>query len=385
MCLESLFASEYSPVCCPSEPRIVCLNVDRISVIPAATERLRYIDESHAGADHECDHSMSIPARGPLIYMTVLVIFLLSMGIDQGLAIGQVNPDDPHGETPSNPADGTPAVESEPEEPASASGKEPRRRLLKRIGPQPVTQEEREEAERLRKVAAKYGTDPTAIVGRLQLTSQYLDLQSGAQGNVTTARVDLPFRRNYLLRVDAPLLKWSDPDRPGTTSQQGFSDLSVTAGWRAYNTPEYALLVGVVTTMPTAAEPGLGLGKYTIGPTLATARFVPQWDSFLIGLLQYQTSVGGDPSRRDLSRFNAAIQVNSFWGQRWWTIVQAVWQVDFERNGKSAMTMEFEGGRNLVGRFGAYIRPGVGIWGRDVAGAYDWNIEVGIRYMFVSF
>lgn len=318
-------------------------------------------------------------------YVSALVIILLSMGLGPVVVLGQGNPDDPHKEPLSNPADEPPAVESEPEEPESTSGEKPRRRLLKRIGPQPVTQEEREEAERLRRIAAKYGTDPTAIVGRVQLTSQYLDLPSGAQGTVTTARVDIPFRGNWLMRVDTPFLKWSDPDRPGTTSEHGLSDLAVTAGWRAYNTPEYALLVGMVTTMPTATEPGLGLGKYTIGPTLATARFVPRWDSFLIGLLQYQTSVGGDPSRRDLSRFNAAIQVNSFWAQRWWTVVQAVWNVDFERSGKSAMTMEFEGGRNLVGRFGAYVRPGVGIWGRDVAGAYDWNIEVGIRYMFASF
>lgn len=327
---------------------------------------------------------MTVRARGLLRPLTVLIIFLWSIGIGQVSALGQGNADEPHRGTSSNPADETPAVESEPEEPAPVSGKEPGRRLLKRIGPQSVTQEEREEAERLRQVAAKYGTDPTAIVGRLQLTGQYLDLPQGAQGTVATARVDLPFRGNWLLRVETPFSKWSDPDRPGITSQQGFSDLALIAGWRAYNTPEYAMLVGVATTMPTA-ETGLGLGKYTVGPTLATARFVPRWDSFLIGLLQYQTSVGGDPSRRDLSRFNAAIQVNSFWGRRWWTIVQTVWQVDFERSGKSAMTIEFEGGRNLVGRLGAYVRPGVGIWGRDVTGAYDWNIEVGIRYMFRSF
>ena len=333
----------------------------------------------------EYNRSMSVPAHGPFRYMSVLVIFLLSIGIDHVSALGEVHPDDLHRETPADQSDETPAAEDNPEEPAPASGKEPRRRVLKRIGPQPMTPEQLEEAERLRQVAAKYGTDPTAIVGRLQLTSQYLELPQGAQGTVTTARVDVPFRGNWLVRVDAPLLKWSDPDRPGTTSQQGFSDLAVTPAWRVYNTPEYAMLVGVVTTMPTAADTGLGLGKYTVGPTFATARFIPRWDSFLIGLLQYQTSVGGDPSRRDLSRFNAAIQVNSFWGRRWWTVVQAVWNVDFERSGKSSMTMEFEGGRNLVGRLGAYVRPGVGIWGRDVAGAYDWNVEVGIRYMYPSF
>ena len=99
---------------------------------------------------------------------------------------------------------------------------------------------------------------PRRIVGRLQLTSAYIDLPQGARAVDTIARVDLPFRRDFLLRVDAPFLKWSDPDRPGTTSAQGFSDLAVTAGWRAYNTPEYAVLVGVISTMPTAALPGLG-------------------------------------------------------------------------------------------------------------------------------
>ena len=45
----------------------------------------------------------------------------------------------------------------------------------------------------------------------------------------------------------------------------------------------------------------------------------------------------------------------------------------------------FEVGRSLIGRLGVYVRPGIGVWGRDVIGAYDWNIEGGIRYMFPSF
>lgn len=36
-------------------------------------------------------------------------------------------------------------------------------------------------------------------------------------------------------------------------------------------------------------------------------------------------------------------------------------------------------------RFSMYVRSGVGIWGRDLMGAYEWNVEVGIRYMFGSF
>jgi len=328
---------------------------------------------------------MSERPRGRSLGSTVLGIFLMFMWSGHGSALGQVNPDDPAEQSPSNPTEEIPASESEPEEPVSPSDKEPKRRVFKRIGPQPMTSEQREEAERLRKVAAKYGTDPTAIVGRVQLTSQYLDLTPHANATLSTVRVDLPFRSDYLLRMDMPFLRTTDAQNPGMGSQHGLSDFAVTAAWRAYNTPEYALLIGAVSTFPTASEPALGFGKYTVGPAIATARFLPRLDSFLIGLLQYQTSVGGDPSRKDVSFFSVTAQVNSFWGQRWWTIVQSVWQVDFERSGKSSMVMEFEGGRNLIGRFGAYIRPGVGIYGRDVTGAYIWNIEVGVRYMFTSF
>ena len=260
-----------------------------------------------------------------------------------------------------------------------------KRRLFKRLGPQPVTPEQQEEAERLRKLGAKYGTDPTAIVGRLQLSSQYQDLPQGARATDAVARVDLPFRRDFLLRMDAPFLKWSDPDRSGTTSAQGFSDLAVTAGWRAYNTPEYAILVGVVSTMPTAGLPGLGLGKYTVGPTIATARFLPQWDSFLIGLFSQQFSIGGDPARNPVNLSKLIGQVNSFWGERWWSIAQAVWQVNWELSAKSSMTLELEVGRSVVGRLGVFVRPGVGIWGQSLPGAFDWNVEAGVRYMFPSF
>ena len=304
------------------------------------------------------------------------------------VAIGQVKPDDPPADAESTPedqaTDETPEAESGPEKPGTPE-KPRRRRIFKNIGPQPLTPEQREESERLRKIAAKYGTDPTAIVGRFQLSSQYLDLTPHANATLTTARVDLPFRGDYLLRMDMPFLRTTDPQNSTMGSQRGLSDLSVTAGWRAYNTPEYAILIGVLSTFPTASEPALGFGKYTVGPAVATARFLPRLDSLLFGVLNYTTSVGGDPSRKDVSFFSAAAQINSFWGQHWWTIVQSIWQVDFERSAKSSMTMEFEGGRNLIGRFGAYVRPGVGIYGRDLTGAYIWNIEVGVRYVFKSF
>ncbi len=278
------------------------------------------------------------------------------------------------------------AAQTEMKDPAADQDAAPeKRRILSKLGPQTLTPEQEEEAERIRKLGAKYGTDPTAIVGRVQLSSTYRDLPQGGQGIDTVARVDLPFRGNYLLRVDAPVLNWSDPNRPGATSVRGFSDLAITAGWRTYSTPQYAVVLGVISTLPTATETGLSLGKYTVGPSIYTTRFLPRWDSFLSGILRQQVSVGGDPTRKSVNISNAALQINTFWGAHGWSIVQAEWKVDWERSTKSSMTLELELGRNVVGKWGVFVRPGIGIYGQDLPGAYAWNINGGIRYMFQNF
>ena len=49
------------------------------------------------------------------------------------------------------------------------------------------------------------------------------------------------------------------------------------------------------------------------------------------------------------------------------------------------MNLELEVGRNIVGKWGVFIRPGVGIFGQDLPGAYNWNIAGGIRYIFPGF
>jgi hypothetical protein len=141
-----------------------------------------------------------------------------------------------------------------------------------------------------------------------------------ARGTTTVARVDLPFRRDYLLRVDAPFLNGAI-DRPGTTSAQGFSDLAVTLGGGPITRPNMPSSSACSTTMPTASETGLGLGKYTVGPTRYCS-ICPQY-LFLSGFTQQLPSAA-------ISRKSVIFQshcTNQFvWAERWWTIAQAVWQ-----------------------------------------------------------
>src|SRR5262245_197779 len=124
------------------------------------------------------------------------------------------------------------------------------------------------------------------------------------------------------------------------SSARGLGDLKAVLGWLDYNTPEYAFLIGAASSFPTASDDILGNGKYTVGPIMATGRFLPRWESFLFGVFTHQVSAGGDPSRADISLTNASVQINTIW-ERWWMTVQGVWQVDWQHKTKSSMTMEF--------------------------------------------
>jgi len=251
--------------------------------------------------------------RGPLTITwtaIALVSWLVSgcilpvWGQEQPVAQEEADAKTAPEEGPEGPALEEPDGKLEPDQ--GGPRREPRF-LPPRLRPRPLSKEEEEEAARLKRLAAKFGTDPTAIVGRVQMTAQYQNLPQGAHARDAVLRVDLPFRKNWLLRVDLPYLRWVDPNRTGVSGAEGRSDLTAVAGWRAYNTPEYALFIGVVSTFPTAAETNLGFGKYNVGPLLATARFLPRWDSFLFGVFQHLTSVGGDPARKDLSLTRAAL------------------------------------------------------------------------------
>jgi hypothetical protein len=207
-------------------------------------------------------------------------------------------------------------------------------------------------------------------------------LSGGARTNTLVGRIDIPYRGDFVLRGDVPYV-WSDPNRPGAANQDGLSDLFVRTGWRVYSAPGYAFFAGMDATFPTADNRQLGTGKYTVGPLFATARVIPDLNSFIFGVLQHQLSVGGDPSRRDISLSQLAIAFNTIWGERWWTQVAAATQVNWERNAKSSMELEFEGGYRFAKGWGIWVRPGVGLWGQT--GAYEWSVETGIRRTFSNF
>ena len=185
-------------------------------------------------------------------------------------------------------------------------------------------------------------------------------LPHGAQLSDSVARVDVPFRGNWLLRVDTPFHRLARSQSfPASSSAQGLGNLSAILGWRAYNTPEYAFLIGAASSFPTASDDSLGSGKYTVGPIHRHRPFPPSMGVLPVrGLPNIPVSAGGDPSRSGHLSHQCvtyrSIRSGPTVGGR---IVQGVWQVNWEQKAKTSMTFEVELGRNIVGRWGVYATP----------------------------
>ena len=273
----------------------------------------------------------------------------------------------------------TPSVEPATVEPSSAAqSQEPGE-----LGP--VRQLLRQRmAHRLAALSAENGTDVTAVAGRFQLANEYQDLPRGKLRDNLTPRVDIPLSPSTLLRVDMPF-RWADPNLKSEATFAGTSDLLARAIWRFVATPEYRFIVGSDFIFPTASNDQLGGGKYQVAPGVAAALPIPEIKSVLTAIVQYFTSVGGDPSRKDIALTRLRAELTTPWAEHWWTLVRSTLNVDGKRHAKSGMTLELEMGRRLDDHWRIYGAPGVGLWGSDVQGNYEWSVEFGVRYMFYVF
>jgi len=230
-------------------------------------------------------------------------------------------------------------------------------------------------------LTAENGTNPTAIIGRFQLSNTYRNLARGAERNDTIFRIDIPLTPDWLLRADVAG-GWIEPNRPGESDTFGLDNLFLRTGWRVYQSPDLNLFVGGDAIFPTATDTQLGRGKYEIGPGIAASIPIPSIKSTFFPLFQHFVSVGGDPSQRDVDFSTLQLQLNNLWSKEWWTLLEGDLNVDWTRGAKTGVVLEGEVGRRLGSHWRAWVRPGVGLWGRDVPGTYDWGAQFGIRYMF---
>ncbi len=286
---------------------------------------------------------------------------------------------------PAQPPPGKPEGKEQPEEQpvAKPAPEAPQETPQVEYESRPLRDALSKMADRLLNIlATDNGTNRTAIIGRVQLSSEYRERRDGSFQLEAGGRVDIPLGDRFIFRTDVPFL-WFDPQQSGSTSLSGLGDVSARIGGKIWERPEFTALLEGQVVFPTASDANLGRGKYQFVPGLTLSIPIQRLDTLFLPAVQQTISIGGDPSRNDLNFTKLSLEFTTPWANnQWWTTIQPDLYVDWNQKGKTAMNMEFEIGKRLGQHFRAWLRPAVGLWGTGVPGAYDWYVQIGIRYMF---
>jgi len=278
-----------------------------------------------------------------------------------------------------------PVVESP--EPQQEPTKGPLRRLEERLEDrlQGATPEERarldEERKRLSAAAARFGTDPTAIVGYYQLAYGRNTFTNNLRIDSAVATVRLPITPNLLLQVNVPYF-WTDLNQPRGFTRNGMSDVNIRTGGRIYANEDVALFIGTDAFFPTASDQRLGTGKYTLGPGAVLAAPMPRARSlFLLQLFDYN-SVGGDPSRPDIHFMQVNSFINTIWSNHWWTIAGMTYDVNWNHEQRTSMELSGQVGYRFDNHWAVFAGPSAGVMGRETTLGQDWAVQAGLRWVF---
>ena len=242
-------------------------------------------------------------------------------------------------------------------------------------------------------LSAENGTNPTAIIGQISPRTRYQSRTSD-QRVQEIGRINLPISPDWLLRVDVPFT-YLDPKDSNEQSVAGLGDIRARLGWRVLHKDDGSVFIGSEFYFPTASNSKLGNNHLEVGPAIVGSVQVPDLRSNAYLWLEYLTAVTGhlgggfhgglSTNDTSTSETRVRFRFNTVWSKTWWSFVESRLFVDWTQNGKTGSVLLFEGGRRLDSHWRLYLRPEVGLWGKDVPGAFDYGVELGVRYMFYVF
>lgn len=249
-----------------------------------------------------------------------------------------------------------------------------------------ATPEERErlteERKRLSAAGAATGTDPTAIIGFYQLAYGHSAYTHGLSTNVGSAVVRLPLTPNWVFQLSMPYV-WADLNRPQASfSANGTSNLALRTGGRLFDSEFIDLFAGLDAIFPTASDQRLGTGHYTLGPAVAAAAPLPRLQSLGFLLLADYNSVDSVARRPDLHYLWIEPRFNTFWSEHWWTLVSGSWAIDWNNRRANTLNLSGQVGYRFDPHWNVFAGAGGGVVGQDTFLGLDWNVQVGVRWVF---
>lgn len=223
--------------------------------------------------------------------------------------------------------------------------------------------------------------DPTDFSSRVEVRNEHRDLQDGGSINLLAPRLDYAVSNAFSLRLEIPIVS-AEPNAPDNNGEAGLGDLLVRTSYRASRGGGYAMVMAADFSFDTASKDSLGTGKNVIAPLVFASLDMARYDSVFFPFLQHYITVSGDHARPDVSYTSIKTVWLTRWPEHYYTVVEPHIIIDHERADRVGLTLEGELGRFLNRNLGVWARPGIGLHGDNMPQVYNWNIEVGFRYIF---
>ena len=222
---------------------------------------------------------------------------------------------------------------------------------------------------------------PTDFRSRAEIRNEYQDLESDGYRNLIIPRVEYAVTPAVALRLEIPYATYDPGDGGESVSGQG--DLLARIAWRAVQREGYALILVTEAIFDTADDARLGQGKTIISPLVYAAIDLPGRDSVFFPNFQHYFSVAGDENRPDVNFTVLKPNLLTRWPDKIYTFLEPQFTIDWERDAKVGLTVELEVGKILSRNIAAWARPGIGLINKyELPQVYNWNLEVGMRYIF---
>lgn len=222
---------------------------------------------------------------------------------------------------------------------------------------------------------------PTDFRSRAEVRNEYQDLKGDGYRNIVVPRFEYAVSPSVALRLETPYMTY-DPGA-GREHVSGQGDLLMRGAWRTIQRDGFALIVAADVIFDTADDERLGFGKTVVAPHLYAAINLPGYDSVFFPNIQHYFSVAGNSARRDVSFTTLKPNLLTRWPNKVYTFLEPQFTIDWEHDAKVGLTVELEVGKILSKNIAAWVRPGVGVINRnELSQVYEWNLEVGMRYIF---
>jgi hypothetical protein len=222
---------------------------------------------------------------------------------------------------------------------------------------------------------------PTDFRTRFEMRGEHQDLEGDAYRNLLVPRLEYAVSTSVAFRFETPYV-FSDSGGPSPDQDSGHGDLLVRGAWRATQSEGFALFLGAELFFDTASSDRLGQGKNIVSPLVYAAINMPKYDSVFFPNVQHYSSVSGDDNRSDVSQTVLKPNVLTRWPNKVYTFLEPAFLIDWERDSKVGLTVELEVGKIVSQNIAVWGRPGVGVIKNDLPQIYNWNMEVGLRYIF---